>query len=261
MQSRRALNHRLSGYASIECRQLPLMRECECQQVAVCDMRRIEKRSRINPLRVQHGDIVRPESMPRQFPEGRQQLGHSRGRTGTVGISGMPDNAQYSIFCQRAGRPRLMPFCRKPDVRAIMKHMSGIDQGDQYVHIEKKPRHGNSSRSCCTSSEVTRVAPFRSLRRGTPFRLLALLSGGDRARRAKEEITSPIDLFSYVAISFAALSTSSSITSVVRIGICGHASNINHQSSYIKCACQNNRLDLITASFLHQALVKSGRNL
>jgi len=196
-------------------------------------MRRVEKASPVDPFRVKHGDIVRPESMSRQFPEGCQQLRHGRRRTGTIGISRMPDNTQDSVFRQRAGCPRLMPLCREPGVRAIVQHMSGVDQSDQDVHVEKKPRHGSSSRSCCTSSEVTRVAPLCSLRRGTPFRLLALLSAGESARRARVEITSPTDLFSNAAISLAALRTSSSITSVVRIGICHHASNIIHRTSNV----------------------------
>jgi hypothetical protein len=242
MQGLRTLNNRLRGYSSIEGRQLALMRVSECQQIAVGDMRGVEKTRRLDPFRVEQGYIVGPESVAGQFPERRQHRGHDRGRTGTIRISRMAHNAQNSIFRQRAARPRLMALCRKPVVRAIVQHMSGIDQGDQNVYVEKKSGHGSSSRSCCTSSEVTRLVPLRSLSSGTPFRLLALLSSGDSARRANEEITSPTDFFSTTAISLAALSTSSSITSVVRIycvlmhrSITHHTSDASPATISIRC--------------------------
>ncbi len=37
--------------------------------------------------------------------------------------------------------------------------MSGINQGNQDINIQQKADHGNSSRSRCTNSDVTRCAP------------------------------------------------------------------------------------------------------
>jgi len=129
----------------------------------------------------------------------------------------MADDAQYSVLRQRTGGPRLVSLRREPRVCSFMLHVSGIDQSNQDVYVQKESRHRSSSRSRRTNSEVTRGAPLRSFRSGTPFRVLRVLSEGERARLASEEITSPTDFFSSRAISFAALSTSSSITSVVRI--------------------------------------------
>ncbi len=141
----------------------------------------------------------------------------------------MTDDTHNSIFRQGARRPRSVPFRGKPVMRPVVLHVSGVNQSNQNVHIQQKPDHGSSSRSRCTNSEVTRGAPFRIFRSGTPFRFLRALSEGERARLASEEITSPTDFFSFRAISLAALSTSSSIARVVRIR--HHASYIKHHAS------------------------------
>src|SRR5215472_7451142 len=95
--------------------------------------------------------------------------------------------------------------------------MRRIDQSNQNIDIEQEPGHRSSSRSWWTNSEVTRAAPLRTLRSGTPFRVLILDSPGESACRAREEITSPTVFFLIAAISLAALNTSSSITRVVRM--------------------------------------------
>jgi hypothetical protein len=136
----------------------------------------------------------------------------------------MADDTQNSVLRQRAGRPRCVSFRAKPVMRTVVLQVSGINQSNQDIHIQKKPAHGSSSRSRCTNSEVTRGAPLRVLRSGTPFLVFALVSEGESARLASEEITSPTDFFSISASSLAALSTSSSIASVVLI-----TSNIIHQ--------------------------------
>ncbi len=164
--------------------------------------------------------------MSRQLAKRSQQLGHSRGRTWRIWISRMSNNTQNAVLGQRAGCPGFVPFRGKPGMGAVMQQVGGIDQSNQDVHIQEEPGQGSSSRSRRTSSEVTRGAPLRTLSRGTPFRVRALVSAGDSARLAREEITSPTDFCSVAAISFAALSTSSSITSVVRTVL---SSRIIHQ--------------------------------
>lgn len=202
------------------------MRMRERQKIAVGDVGRIEKARRVRMLGVKQRDIVRPESMPQQFSKRAQQSGHNRGRAGRIWISRMADNTQNAIFRQRAGRPRLVPSRRKPGVCTVVLHVSRIDQSDQNVHVQQKTDHGSSSRNRCTNSDVTRCAPGRTLSNGTPFRVFDFVSAGDSARLANEEITSPTDFFSIADNSFAALSTSSSITSVVRI-----CSLITHHTS------------------------------
>jgi hypothetical protein len=217
MENFRAIDDRFRRDALIESSQLALMRVSQRQQITVGDVRRVEKTRRVQVFAVQRRYIVRPEGMSGQFSKRSQQIGHSRGRAGRIRISRMADDAQNSVFCQRTRGPSLMSFRRKPGVRAVVQNVGRIDQGDQDVHVQKAPRHRSSSRSRCTSSEVTRGAPLRTLRSGTPFRVLALVSAGERARLANEEITSPTDICSTAAISLAALRTSSSIASVVRI--------------------------------------------
>src|SRR5215469_9932641 len=114
--------------------------------------------------------------------------------------------------------------------------MRRIDQSNQNIDIEQEPGHRSSSRSWWTNSEVTRCAPLRTLRSGTPFRVLILDSPGESACLARDEITSPTVFFSTAAISLAALNTSSSITRVVRMNrhlnlSAHHASDVIHHTS------------------------------
>src|SRR6516225_694410 len=143
----------------------------------------------------------------------------------------MTDNTQHTVFRERTTGPSLLALRSKPCVRPVVLHMGRIDQGYQNIDIKEEAGHGSFSRSCWTNSEVTRGAPFRTVRSGTPFRVLTLDSSGDSARLAKEEITSPTDFFSIAAISLAALNTSSSITRVVRM----LDTPACHQASYIRC--------------------------
>src|SRR5947207_13653149 len=96
----------------------------------------------------------------------------------------------------------------------IVLNVSWIDQRNQNIDIQQKSGHGSSSWSWCTNSEVTRGAPLRTLRSGTPFRVLTLDSAGDSARLAKEEITSPTDFFSLPASLLPHLNRSSSFKSL-----------------------------------------------
>lgn len=224
----RTIGHRLRGYALIERCKLSFMRLRQSQQITIGNVSRVEKARRIYILAVQQRNIVRPEGMSRQFAKRSQQISHNCGRTRRIRIAGMTDNTQNSIFRQRACRPGAMPFGGKPGMCSIVLDVRWVNQSDQYIHVQQKPAHGSSSPRRCTSSDVTRCVSLRTLSRGTPFRVLAFVSGGESARRAKQEITSPTDFFSITAISFAALKTSSSITSVVRIAY--------HHASYIRCA-------------------------
>src|SRR5205823_7140676 len=147
--------------------------------------------------------------------------------TRRVWVSRMADNTQHAIFGKRTGSPGLLPFCCKPFMRPMVLNVGGIDQGNQHIDIKQKSAHGSSSRSWFTNSDVTRRAPLRTLRSGTPLRVLTLDSVGASARLAKQEIISPIDFFSRAANSLAALNTSSSIRRVVRI----ISSIIKHQTS------------------------------
>lgn len=104
-----------------------------------------------------------------------------------------------------------------------------VDQCDEYIDIEEEPSQRNSSRSWCTSSDVTLGAPARTGKRGTPLRVWRLDALGLKPFRASEEMTSPTVLFCDAAISLAALKTSSSIARVVRTAFS------LHQTSYIKC--------------------------
>jgi hypothetical protein len=223
-----AIDDRLCRYALVERCQLALMRMSERQQVTVTHVRGIEEAHCIRVFTVKQRYIVGPKGVSGQMFERGEQLCHGRGGTGRIWISRMTDNTQHSIFCKWTSRPRLVPFCCKPSVCAVVLHMCRVDQSDQYVYVKKIASHGSSSRSRCTSSDVTLRPPLCTFRSRMPFRVLSFVSTGESARLANEEITSPTDFCSIAASSLAALSTSSSIASVVRIVL-------RHHASYIRC--------------------------
>ena len=121
----------------------------------------------------------------------------------------------------------------------VVLNMCRISQGDQHVHIEQEPSHGNSSRSRRTSSDVTRGLPGCKGKRGTPLRAFPRESAGRNARLASAEITSPTLFRCVAASSRAAANTSSSIARVVRIMDFSATSRINNCASACasKAAC------------------------
>ena len=143
----------------------------------------------------------------------------------------MANNAHHAILRQGTSSPGNGARCGKPFVSMVMPHVCWIDQRYQQVHVEKKATHGNSSRSCWTSSDVTRAAPGRTGSKAIPFRVLPSDSEGRNAVRASTEITSPTLFRCEAASSFAAARTSSSIASVVLIFSLPLTSIIIHQTS------------------------------
>jgi hypothetical protein len=113
---------------------------------------------------------------------------------------------------------------------SVMLDVGWINQGNEDIDVEKKPAHGNSSRSCCTNSEVIRGVSSLVGKRGTPLRVFRPEFAGRNALRASKEITSPTLFLCVAANSLAAASTSSSIARVVRISK-PPASRINHHTS------------------------------
>src|ERR1035437_1618033 len=97
----------------------------------------------------------------------------------------------------------------------VMLDVCRVNQRYEDIHVEKESTHGNSSRSCCTNSEVTRGVSGPTGNKGTPFRVFLVESAGRSALRASKEMTSPTLFLCVAANSLAAASTSSSIASVV----------------------------------------------
>src|SRR4051794_1433456 len=110
-----------------------------------------------------------------------------------------------------------------------MSNMRGVDQRNQYVHVEQELR-GSSSRNAFTISDVTITPALRTGSSGTPLRSLSA-AGGRREERANSDTTSSMVLLVCCAIALAAVSTSSSMVNAVRIL---NPMNIKHHASCIK---------------------------
>src|SRR5207249_5224735 len=121
---------------------------------------------------------------------------------------------------------------RKPVVGDLVMDVIGIEERDEQIHVEERHAAHTSSRSSFTSFIVGRAAPGgRGGSSGTPLRVRSAREGV-KARRASSERTFPAVLPRSVASSFAACSTSSSMSSVVRM-VVRASSYIRHLSSYI----------------------------
>ena len=80
--------------------------------------------------------MVRPELMTAESAKDGQQF-RDRGRSsGRVGVARVADNAQDTVFGQRASGPGTPTGCGKPIVRAIMLHMGGVDEGDEDIDVK-----------------------------------------------------------------------------------------------------------------------------
>ena len=141
------MDHRVCDQTLVERRQLSAARDGECEQITVSHLRGIEKTTSIKALLIKKGDLVRPEFMAGQSPQGCQQLCNCSGSARRVRVSGITYDAQETILCERAGCPGLLAARCEPFVCAVMLNVRGIDERDQNIDVEEKPRHGNSSRS------------------------------------------------------------------------------------------------------------------
>lgn len=125
-----------------------------------------------------------------------------------------------------------------------MLQMKWIRQCNQYTYIQQKPAHINSSMSCRTNSVVAGVAPGCIGSNGIPFLVLCMGRSDFNAFRASEEITDPKLFCCASASCLAAISTSSSIASVVRmIAPSGHHEPITLHSSSTMDAVMRGALD------------------
>ena len=149
------------------------------------------------------------------------------GGPGASGYLGWPTISDHAVLGQRAGGPGFLAPLLEPMVRGVMSDMRRINKGDDDVDVEQECQ-GDSSRSALTVSSVTTTWPARRGRSCIPLRV-AEDSGRRKARRARSDTTSPRLRFCCLAMALAAINTSSSMASVVRI--CRNLQSIKHQTS------------------------------
>jgi anti-sigma B factor antagonist len=228
MKRVRSVHNRISNQALVEGGKLSTMCPGERQQIAVRHLRGIQNPAAVYPPWIKERNVIGPKIVAGQSAQRCQEF-CNRGRCARgIRIAGVPDDSQDTVFRERAGSPGFPPRDRKPLVGPVVLNMSWVDQRDEDIDIEQEPFQRSSSRNWRTSSDVTLLVPGRTGKRGTPFRVWRRDSSGFNPSLAREEITSPTVLSCAAAISFAALSTSSSMERVVRITT-PLASNIIHQ--------------------------------
>ena len=228
MKRVRSVHNGISDQALVEGSKLSTMCAGERQQIAVRHLRGIQNPAAVHPPSIKERNVIGPKIVSGQSAQHCQQFCNRGGCARGVRIAGVRYDSQDTVFRERAGSPGFPPRDRKPLVGPVVLNMSRVDQRDEDIDIDQEPFQRSSSRNWCTSSDVTLLVPGRTGKRGTPFRVWRRDSSGFNPSLAREEITSPTVLSCAAAISFAALSTSSSMERVVRITT-PPASNIIHQ--------------------------------
>ena len=155
-----------------------------------------------------------------------ERTGPPRGGPARERLRRDPDE---SVFGERTGGPATLAVIGKPIVRGFVMNVRALEERDEDVHIQQDRRpQQSSSRSLLTISIVIGGEPGAlGGSKGTPFRIVTFGLAGDRAFLTRSETTLPIDVPWVAAISLAACSTSSSMSSVVRTR--------QHHASRIRC--------------------------
>jgi len=144
------------------------------------------------------------------------------------GLGGLRQDPDQPVLRERTGGPSAPPVGLQPAMRRLMMEVLGIEERHRDVDIEQRDLAHVSSRKRFTRSMVgCRLPGGRRGMRGTPLRT----ARADRRwspLRARSESTLPIVDRRLAASSLAACSTSSSMSTVVRMTV---ESRITHQTS------------------------------
>jgi len=129
----------------------------------------------------------------------------------------MAGNGNKAVFDEGKCCPSVLTFFGEPLMGRLVMDMHRISQGKKQIDVEKIDRHGVLSRSWLTNSRVTIPASGWTGKSGRPsfFFTEGFLVNDFRAR---SESTRPSVNLYRRAISLAARRTSSSISTVVRMG-------------------------------------------
>jgi len=191
----------------------------ESQQISVSYLGRREKSRQVELRIFKQANLVGPEGMSRGFSQLRNGLSDSGRTTRRICVRSISCNSDSPIFSDWTRCPGFLPLDRKPVVRDIVLRVRRVNQRDQDVHIKEKGRQGSSSRNRLTSSKVAGFAFGCTGSRGMPLRYFRSVTLLRSAWRLRAEMTSPTVLCCRDAISLAAARMSSSMDSVVRIGL------------------------------------------
>ncbi len=88
-----------------------------------------------------------------------------------IGVASVTNNAQCTVFGDRAGGPSAYPFPREPIVCNVVLDVARVNQCDQDIYVEQVCHPGSSSRNLFTMSSVTGMAPVCGWSSGTPLRV------------------------------------------------------------------------------------------
>jgi hypothetical protein len=211
--------HHSQGNASVESRKLAAVCDSQGKEIDVGQLSGTLEMSRADQARIAEGCGIGPERVVTAFTKAREALYCISDSCSPTRIRGIGNHPHQAILSERASRPPCLAARLEPMMGCIMMDMDRIKESDKDVHVQECDHAPYSwSRSRLTSSMLTGCSPGRFGRRGTPLRVAGAAFEGRRDCRASSESTLPVEVLRNAAISFAAKRTSSSISSVVRIG-------------------------------------------
>src|SRR5439155_9720082 len=95
----------------------------------------------VETLRIEEGDVVRPESMLCLIDE-YLQTAHGFHDCQRITIFRLRDDPDKPVLGQGTGRPTVSSLRSPPFMRILMLSMIRLKQRDQHIDVEKRP-HGS----------------------------------------------------------------------------------------------------------------------
>ena len=99
------VDYGVSDQVTVERCQLAAVSNGQGQQITVSHLARVEQASAINALAIQKGNVIRPELMPAERAQDRDQLSRRCRSSWRIRIARMANNAKYTVLSQRTGSP------------------------------------------------------------------------------------------------------------------------------------------------------------
>src|ERR1700674_563942 len=150
--------------------------------------------------------------MPPAVAKFSQAIEHQRRWYCCRRIGGMQEDAQQSVFGQRASCPAQGAMVREPAMSGLVVNVIGVEERDENIDVKQRCATHESSRRRLTRAMVGLGLPAgRRGRSGTPLRIDGG-SAGSMAFRANSESTLPAVVPRLDAMSLIASRMSSSMS-------------------------------------------------
>lgn len=197
----------------------PVMLDSQGKQVNVGDLLGSMHEIRIDQGAIQKADFVRPEAMIGRICAVSEH-GKGLARTDRPWIGALRNDPDEAILSYGARCPNRIRLRHQPRFGPSVVNMSRVEEREEHVHVKEGDQRNSSSRSRSISSEVTitpRAGKGLNPRNSSSELSSDVLLDAASPFRANSDKTWPALLCSCLPSAFAAMSTSSAMSRVVRM--------------------------------------------